>query len=252
SLPSGAAAQALAGARGEPASPEQLAADRAAVEAADAALTEARQNREQAVLVSPIDGTVGALDLQVGDTVVGGSPAPQVVVVAASRGYQLEVPVDEGDIARVAVGNPVTVTPDGSGDAIEGSVAAVGLLPAGSTGSAVTYEVTIALPGATGPFPAGQGASVAIRLADVTGVLTVPTSAVHTDGATSAVAVLRGDAVEPVPVRVGAVGPVRTEILSGLAAGDEVVIADPSRPLPTPGLTNLGGLRSGSRSQGGG
>lgn len=204
------------------------------------------------MLVSPIDGTVGALDVAVGDDVAGGSPVPAAVVVAATRGYQLEVPVEEGDIARVAVGNPVTVTPDGTGTAIEGSVAAVGLLPVGTTPGAATYEVTIALPGATGPYPAGQGASAAIELADVTGVLTVPTSAVHTDGASSAVDVLRGDAVEPVPVRVGAVGPLRTEVLSGLAAGDEVVIADPSRPLPTPGLTNFGGLRSGSRSQGGG
>jgi hypothetical protein len=159
--------------------------------------------------------------------VAGGSSAPQAVVVAAGRGYQL------------------------GGAPVQGSVAAVGLLPSGSAGTAVTYEVTIALPGVPGPYPAGQGASAAIQLADVAGVLTVPTSAVHTDGSTSTVDVLRGESVDLVPVQVGAVGPVRTEIVSGLAAGDEVVIADPSQPLPAPGL-NFGGLRSGSRNQGGG
>jgi multidrug efflux pump subunit AcrA (membrane-fusion protein) len=158
------------------------------------------------------------------------------VVVAATRGYQVEVSVGETDVARVAVGNPVVVTPDGGGQPVEGTVAAVGLLPDASSGGSVTYEVTIALPGATGPYPAGQGAAVAIRLADVTGVLTVPTSAVRTTGADSTVEVLRGDVVGPVPVQVGAVGPQRTEIVSGLAPGDRVVVADPSRPLPTPNL----------------
>jgi multidrug efflux pump subunit AcrA (membrane-fusion protein) len=253
-LPSAASLQGLSGGTaraGQPASDEQLAADRAAIDAADAQLTEARQNREQAVLVSPIDGIVGTLDLAVGDTVSGGATTPQVVVVAATQGYQVEVSVSEADVARVAVGNPATVTPDGTGVPIAGSVAAVGLLPDGTTGTAVTYEVTIALPGAVGPYPAGQGAAVAIQLADVAGVLTVPTSAVHTDGVTSTVGVLRGELTELVPVQVGAVGPQRTEIVSGLAAGDRVVIADPSQPLPTVGLSNLGGLRGGNRQGGG-
>ncbi|HZG92819.1 MAG TPA: hypothetical protein VEZ42_21620, partial [Pseudonocardia sp.] len=240
----------LAGRRSGPASAEQLDADRAAVAAAAAQLTVARQNLAQAVLASPVDGTVGLLDLAVGDRVTGRAGAVQAVVIPPTRGYQVEVSVGEADVARVAVGNPVTVTPDGGGAPVEGSVASIGLLPTSSAAGPATYPVTIALPGATGPYPAGQGAAASIRLADVVGTLTVPTSAVHTDGAERTVDVLRDGEVRPVPVRVGAVGAVRTEIVSGLAAGDVVVVADPSQPLPTTGFGGLGGLRGGSGSRG--
>ena len=158
--------------------------------------------------------------------------------------------VSESDVARVAVGNPVTVTPDGSDAPIEGVVSAVALLPTTSSSGAVSYALTIALPGVTGPYPAGQGAAVAIRLAAVTNVLTVPTSAVHTDGPAQLVDVLRDGAVHQVPVEVGAVGAARTEIVSGLAAGDQVVIADPSRPLPSLDISTLRG--GGGRGGGGG
>jgi hypothetical protein len=224
-----------------PASDEQLDADRAAVDAAEAELTEARQNRAQAVLTTPVDGTVGLLDLDVGQQVSGSSEAVQAVVIAPTRGYQVDVSVSETEVARVAVGNPVTVTPDGGAPAIDGLVSAIGLLPTTSTTGAVTYPVTIALPGVTGPYPAGQGASVAIRLADVAGALTVPTSAVRTDGTSSTVDVLRDGVSSPVQVEVGAVGPIRTEIVDGLSPGDQVVIADPSRPLPSADLSRLGG-----------
>lgn len=231
--PGGGTARATTGA-----SAEQLAADQAAVDAAAAQLTTAQQNRDQAALTSPIDGTVGALNLQPGQKVSGAGTA-QVVVVGAARGFQVQATVGEGDVARLAVGNTVTVTPDGATAPIDGKVTSIGILPTTATTGAVTYPVTIALPAGTGPFPAGQGAAVAIEVADVAGVLTVPTSAVHTAGAQRTVEVVRGGRAVPVEVQVGAVGATRTEITSGLAAGDEVVLADPSRPLPTTGLSGL-------------
>lgn len=64
-----------------PASPQQLASDQAAIDAASAQLTEAQQAHDQAELRSPIDGTVGSVTISAGEAVPGGPGSPQIVVI---------------------------------------------------------------------------------------------------------------------------------------------------------------------------
>ena len=78
----------------------------------------------------------------------------------------------------------------------------------------------------TGSHPSlrdGMSASVTVVVNQVVGVLTVPTSAVHTSGGTSTVDVLKNGVSTPVPVTVGSADPTRTQITSGLSQGDVVV-----------------------------
>jgi HlyD family secretion protein len=111
-------------------------------------------------------------------------------------------------------------------------VVSIGVLPT-STGSVVGYPVTIALsPGSTRLF-AGSGASAVITLETVPSVLAVPTSAIHDTLGRTTVTVLRGGQPTTVTVTLGAQGPVLTQVLSGLQAGQRVVIADLSQPLPS-------------------
>jgi multidrug resistance efflux pump len=235
-------------------SASQLAADQAAVDSAQASLDSARQNLAQASLVAPTAGTVGAVSVTVGQQVAARASAPQIVVLGQGVD-QVVTQVGESDIGRVRPGDAATVTPDGQPAPLPGTVVAVGLLPSG-TGSPVTYPVTIGLTGTPPALPAGSGASVALTVASATGVLTVPTSAVHTDPSGTSVTVLRDGAATPVPVALGAVGAGRTQIVSGLQAGDAVVLADLTQPLPsagTAGLRGLGGGQGGpARGTGGG
>jgi multidrug efflux pump subunit AcrA (membrane-fusion protein) len=235
-------------------SASQLAADQAAVDSAQASLDSARQNLAQASLVAPTAGIVGAVSVTVGQQVAARASAPQIVVLGQGVD-QVVTQVGESDIGRVRPGDAATVTPDGQPAPLPGTVVAVGLLPSG-TGSPVTYPVTIGLTGTPPALPAGSGASVALTVASATGVLTVPTSAVHTDPSGTSVTVLRDGAATPVPVALGAVGAGRTQIVSGLQAGDAVVLADLTQPLPsagTAGLRGLGGGQGGpARGTGGG
>jgi len=92
-------------------------------------------------------------------------------------------------------------------------------------------------------------------VATVTDVLTVPSSAVAGTGGNATVRVLSGGVVTATPVRVGAVGAVRTQVIEGLRAGQVVVLADLSQPLPTsdPADVGRGGLgRSGFEGPPGG
>ena len=100
----------------------------------------------------------------------------------------------------------------------------------------------------------GSSAQVSSAVAAAAETLTVPSSAVHLDGSTATVQVLRGGTVESVEVERGAVGSELTEIVSGLSEGDEVVLADLSQSLVSDdsatgsGLFGLGGSTDDSSS----
>ena len=66
----------------------------------------------------------------------------------------------------------------------------------------------------------------------------MPTSAVHSSGGHATVTVYAGGKTQVTRVTVGTRGPVMTRITAGLKIGQQVVLADLSKPLPTNNLTN--------------
>jgi hypothetical protein len=244
-----------------PASAATIAADQAAVDAAKAELGVAQQNLDQASLVSPIAGTVAAVNITMGQQVQPGSSTDQVVVVGPGS-FEVMTTVSDTDLPRLKIGDKATVTPDGTSTVTAGKVVAIGMLPtasgsSGSSGSAA-YPVTIGLDAGGDQLFAGSGAAVTIVTGRATDTLAVPASAVHTIGTRQFVSVLRDGTSTTIPVTVGAVGPTLTEITSGVSEGDQVVLADLSTPLPTsnPNLRGPGGggagFGGGIRGPGGG
>lgn len=229
----------------------QLAADQAAVDAANADVRAATQQLARATLTSPLDGTVAAIGFVPGQRVGAGSSTATVVVVAPG-GEQASASVSDADVDQVRVGLRALITPAAGGAPLDGTVTAIGLIGQASSSGSVSYPVTIAVgPGARG-LPNGAAVSVAIQVRQVNGVLTVPSSAIRSAGTRSVVQVLRTGKSTPLLVTVGAQGALRSEIRSGLAAGDQVILADLSTPLPTATTKNLRGLRGGGRGGAGG
>lgn len=236
---------------GRPASAEQLAADQAAIDAAQAQLTVALQTHDQAELLSPISGTVGAVTIAPGQSVQGGSGTGQIIVIGPGS-QEVTTTITDTDIDSLRVGDAATVTPSGGTTPLRGQVVSVGLLAASGSTSAsgsVSYPVTIGLTNTGQQLFDGQSAAVSITLAHASDALTVPSSAVHTVGAGHAVTVLRSGSPTDVRVTVGTTGPIRTQVLSGLSPGDQVVLADLSRALPT---TEAGNVRRAVGGGGGG
>jgi HlyD family secretion protein len=202
------------------------------VAAAEAALVAAQQELAGASVVSPINGTVATVSAAVGAQVGPGDPVI-VVVGPGAAVVATTVPVEQ--LPSLAVGQKATVTPAG-GAPVDGTVTSIGALPAPDTES-TAYPVTITVPEPPPTMAPGTSATAAIEVATAKDVLTVPTSAV-TNGM---VQVLDGEEPTMVPVRVGAVGPTRTEIVEGLTKGDQVVLADLNAPLPTDDQSQLPG-----------
>jgi hypothetical protein len=203
-----------------------------------------------ATLVAPIAGTVALVNITPGQQVTGsqGSGSTADFVIEGAGGEEATTTVNVSDVGEIRVGQPASVTLDGSATSISGQVVAIGMLSTVSSAGTASDPVTIGLASGAPTLFAGSDAQVAIILAQVRDAVTVPTSAVEGTGAATFVTVLK--AGQPVRVRVvvGAAGPVLTQVTSGLTVGEQVVLADMSTPLPTNtnpfaarGLTGGGG-----------
>ncbi|NNJ08989.1 efflux RND transporter periplasmic adaptor subunit [Chloroflexales bacterium ZM16-3] len=221
-----AAAQArLSQLTGDPTASD-LARAEARVAQAQAQLDQAQIRLDDATLRAPFAGTVAAVNVSPGE-IVGGQTAP-VTLIDTTR-YLVKVTVDEVDIGKVSVGQPVSVLIDAlGGDSLIGSVLRVEPLP--KSDSAVTaYLVTLEVDPAGRDIKPGMTASATIVADSRTDVLSVPAAAVRGEGesATVSVAITAADGtvtVEDRPVTVGLRTSDRAEILSGLTEGEQVVI----------------------------
>lgn len=205
--------------------------DQAALTSSEAALTKANDELAAATLTAPVSGVVGSLSLAVGSS----TAANTGIVIVTPSAAQLTIQVPQANLASVAVGQAATVTPAGGGS-LSGSVSSIGLLPtSSSTGSsATTYAVVVDVPQATEALATGAKASLTIETSRVDNVLTVPVSAVTSVATgTGSVGVLRDGSVSQTTVRTGSVGQGKVAILSGLSAGQTVVLADTSQALPS-------------------
>jgi len=119
-------------------------------------------------------------------------------------------------------------------------VSSIGIVASVSSGVA-SFPVVVGVTGTPSGLFSGMSADASIIVLERAGVLTVPSSAVHTLGTESFVYVLKGGQEVEHTVGVGAVGTTLTQITSGLKSGQQVVLANLSIPLST-GTSTSGGL----------
>lgn len=122
---------------------EQVAAVEAQASLAESSLADAQNDLENAMLVAPFDGTVGAILVDEGDLV-----GPQVVALQLGDLSRLQVEtqnLSEVDVNRVQVGQQATVTVDAlEGKVVLAAVAGISPVATEERGDAV-YRVTLSL-----------------------------------------------------------------------------------------------------------
>ena len=128
------------------------------------------------------------------------------------------------------VGQPVSITLDALPDAPVGGVVSEIAPTSTSTSGVVTYLVTINIDNAAAvQLRPGMSASAAITVDELDGVLVVPNWAVRLNRETGEAFVLirRADGtIEEVVVETGLRNEQFSEVLSGLSAGDVVVLTN--------------------------
>ena len=171
-------------------------------------------------LTAPIDGEVLAVSYQPGDVVSTGTTA---VTLGDRSHIRVEVQVDESDISKVKVGNPVTLTVDALSDlALPATVTWID--PTGTTTSGlVKYTVRVDTAKANSQVLLGMTTSAVIVTNTKVGALAVPLAAVGYDSQGEYVNRVKADGtVERVTVKSGQIQSGQVIVEGNLAAGDQV------------------------------
>ncbi|MEE4407593.1 MULTISPECIES: efflux RND transporter periplasmic adaptor subunit [unclassified Serratia (in: enterobacteria)] len=229
-----------------------LEATRADINALDAqivqaqiAVNTAQVNLGYTKITSPIDGTIVALPVEEGQTVNAVQSAPTLVKVARLDTMTIEAQISEADVVKVKTGMPVYFTilgepgkryratlraiepaPDSINDETTTSSSSSASSSSSSTSStAIYYNGLFDVANPDGALRISMTAQVYIVLAKAKGAVVIPATA------------LQGDWVQVVdeqgniarrPVKVGINNNVDAQIISGVLAGEKVIVSQVS------------------------
>ncbi len=177
--------------------------------------------------VKRADGTKHDVDSPVTGHVRSVSAAPhatadELATIGAGR-VLAALAISENQIAEVRAGEKVAVTLAAGSAATTGVVDAVQQVPDDSSG-ALRYMVLVRLDRIPSGARIGMTATGAITTAHADDVVAVPAAAIEVHGSAVQVNVPSGGTTRAVPIRIGLVGDTEVEVVSGLRAGQRVVV----------------------------
>lgn len=144
------------------------------------AFSQAGTNLRYATIRSPVDGIVVSRNVDVGQTVAASFQTPTLFTIAQDlTRMEIDTSVDEADISRVKVGQPVTFTVDAYPDIrFKGTVIQVRNSPV-VTQNVVTYVVVVSVNNKDMQLKPGMTANVSIETARKENVLKLPSAALR-------------------------------------------------------------------------
>ena len=153
----------------------QRAQAEAQVESAGGAVKLAQTNLSYTTIVSPVDGTVVARNITVGQSVAASLQAPQVFTIAQDlTRMQVYAATDESDTGQIHVGQPATFQVDAyPSESFRGRVSAI-RLNAFTVQNVVTYDTIIDFENPEEKLLPGETAYVTIPTGHAKDVIMVP------------------------------------------------------------------------------
>ena len=220
-------------------------AAQASVMQAEAEVKTNQTNLQKAQIKSSVNGVVLTREVEPGNTVVAAMSTPVLFTIAEDlRRMELQVQVDEADVALVRPGQPVTFTVSAwPGRQFPASIERVGL-GSTTTDNVVTYKTILRVDNDDLALRPGMTATATITTAERENVLLVPNAALRysppnestesrADRADASPAVWRlidGDNPEAVDVEVGISNGRLTEVQSDDLTIDDRVIVGQETP----------------------
>jgi len=208
-----------------------IAAARARLQDARVALTLAQQHAAQSEVHAPIAGAVYGLAVRPGAYL---TPGDLVTNIGLMDRLRVRVYIDEPELGRVALGQPVTITwqalPDkqwtGTVEKKPTAIEALGSRQVGQVICAIENPQRLLIP--------GTNVDATIRTGVVEGALTIPKETLRHDAVGDYVFLLKGGAIELRRVKTGNSSVTRIQVTEGLAEGDAVAM--PSDTPLKPGM----------------
>jgi len=200
--------------------------------------------RDHVTLVAPDDGVVTVV------TIAAGADAPAgAAITILSADLVVTTSVVESDIASIVAGQAATVTVAALDASLNGTVASIDPVGAGSgSGGVVSYGVDVALAAPPAGLRPGMSADITIVAANATNVLAIPSRALSGSAGSYTIRVVAADgSVSTRTVEVGLVTSSLAEVRGGLQAGELVVTGTSSTQNS---VTNIGGFGGGGTIRG--
>ena len=210
----------------------KIAQSRAQVAQDQANLKQLEEQLSYTDVESPIDGVVLSRDVEIGDAVssilVLGSSATLIMTLGDTSEVYVKGKVDESDIGKVYLGQPARIKVESFKDkTFNGKVTKIS--PMGvEKDNVTTFEVRVSINNPGGELKAEMTANAEILLEEHKNVLQIPEGSIIYDNQKKASVEVpdpKGkEGKRKVPVTIGISNGAKTELLSGLKEGDQVVL----------------------------
>ncbi len=183
----------------------------------------AQVNLARATLVAPFAGVVGQVNLTPGELPPNGS----AIQLVDNTQYYVMLAIDETEIASVQEGQPVSLAIDALPEAtITGRVTRVAQTPT-RFGQVVAYMARVEIDPSLEPIRIGMNTTATVKVQQLQDVLVLRNRFIRIDRATQKayVTIQRDDGrFEEVEVQLGLRNETQSQIVSGLQAGQRVVL----------------------------
>ena len=209
-----------------------IAKAQASLEQQRATVGQAEENIRNATIRAPIDGVVLSRDSEVGTAVssilVLGSGATLIMAIGDLNEVYVKGKVDESDVGKVYVGQTARIKVESFKDQIfPGRVTRISPMGA-EKDNVTTFEVRVSISNEKRLLKAQMSANAEIVLEERKNVLAIPEGAiVYNKDKTTAVNIPDSTAekgVKKLAIKTGISNGTKTEILSGLTDGQQVVL----------------------------
>lgn len=204
--------------------PFNLQSAQTSVDNASNTVATAQSNLDAAVLTAPAAGIVASIANQVGEFVTGGNTNNAFIVLTNTTALVLHGTIGEADVSKLKLGQVANITIDAlAGQKMTGKVTSLDPVATIQQGVPVYgIDVTIDVPATT--VKAGMSGTAAVIIASKQNVLIVPNTAIRSVNGQRGLSVLKdGETVDTV-AQFGLSNDTSTEVVSGVAEGDVVVI----------------------------
>lgn len=220
---------------------QQIAVSDAQIVQAEMAVKSAQANLSYTRIVAPIDGEVLGIVTREGQTIVSSQTAPTILVLANLDTMQVQTRISEADVQKIRPGQPlrfyVIANPEKRYSSTMGFVQPAPQEALEASGEnrmggnqqamAVYYTGTFEVPNAERELNTSMTAQVFIQIAKAKNVLRVPVAALGQaqDTERYAITTYENGKTRTRIIRIGINDRQYAEVLEGLTAGEQVVLA---------------------------
>lgn len=203
-------------------------------------------------VTSPISGTIIEVSVKNGDELgsSNNNASESAIIVGDLTTLKAEIPINEVDIAKVKVGQKVSISLDALEDTkFIGEVEKIDSIGVATSG-VVNYGVTVKFDNLDDRIKPTMSVSAIIEISTKENVVMVPSGAIKSGNRGDYIEVLENEIPKRISVTVGDNNGTNAEIISGISEGEKVIIRKISTV--TSSTASAGSSTSGSNRSGSG